>query len=108
MTREESEKGTQRATRGSAGNLANVKSLWNDAAPVAPSVNVSPSAGMWFTHSAAQQTPRSRASYPDGGAGAAITSSPAHPVYNNVDEYQQYYEQPLPGGAQRLQTYYPL
>jgi len=92
MTREESEKGTKRAARGSAGNLANVKNLWNDA-PIPTLVNkMTPPATMWSAPSA-QYMPTSfaldhsnEAKIPD------LQANPAWPGYARQNDYQPYYE----------------
>ena len=100
--------GTKRAPRGSAGNLANFKSLWDDPATGSASADVSMTAAN-MPPSASQQTPRSFHNYPDGGNPTG--NAPAHiawPAYNTLEGYHQYYEpQSSPYGAQWAQAYHP-
>lgn len=110
MTREESEKGTQRAVRGSAGNLAAVKNIWNDAAS-------SPPPGQVPAVTPVPQTPSPYAAYQTGeiamgnipsNANAAWSSRDGVEAYQRPEAYQQYYEpQRSPYGAQWAQSYHP-
>lgn len=107
MTREESEKGTKRSAKGSAGNLANVKNLWSDTVSGTSTPNIPPPTAPWLAPAPGQHTPPRNPSHLSGSVVPVVSGQNIpRQGHNTLDEYHQYYEpQHTSYRAQRTQTY---